>query len=72
MSYDFYVEAAQIVDPHRKRALLLHLGGDQLQQVYRNLPVEMAGPVDVYTATVQQLDKYFATLRNETVETDKF
>lgn len=71
-SFEYYIEAAQIGDPSAKKAFLLHYGGEQLQQVYRNLPKELMGPVDVYKGALMQLDSYFSTHKNEAVETDKF
>lgn len=76
-AFDHYVIAAGIENAATKKSHLLHYGGEQLQDVFENLPPETQGPksenfVDAYKEAIARLDKYFIPKRNETFETDVF
>lgn len=68
-AFSIYLEAAGIVDPSKKRATLLHMGG--LQEVYYNIPgahVEASAEEDVYNIAVTKLDEYFSPKQSHVFE----
>lgn len=57
--FKMYLEAANITDPVKKRATILHAAGLTLQDVFFNIPgalVEESASVDIYRAAIQKLD----------------
>ena len=57
-----------INDTKRKRALLLYLGGKELQKIHRTLNDES----DTYEKAKERLDSYFKPKVNVTFERNKF
>ena len=66
-SVDLYLEAMEVISPARKRAILLHLIGPDLQQVYGTLP-EPGGAGDEYQLCKDRLKAYLAPARNTIAE----
>lgn len=63
-AFELFLQAANISDPTKQRATLLHCGGLALQEIYYNLPEINTGNVsdnttEVYKNTVLKLDEYF-------------
>lgn len=66
---EIYLFAANIDDPKKKRATLLHMGGQTLQDIYFNIPGahvpdefnegEANAQVDVFITALEKLDEYF-------------
>ncbi|XP_030767526.1 uncharacterized protein K02A2.6-like [Sitophilus oryzae] len=68
---NIYLEAASIDSPAKKRAVLLHMGGIGIQEIYYNIPgahVETSVDVDIYEVAVQKLDEYFAPKQSKVFE----
>jgi len=56
-SFTYYVEARGLTDAAQKKAILLHLASQDVQDIFETLP-EAEGD-DVYEQTVSALDAYF-------------
>ena len=73
-SFGFYTAALEKVDDARKKALLLHCGGQELQDIFELF--EFAGDVTQETCTFAQamakFDTHFAIHRNDTFERNVF
>ena len=82
---DIYLFAANIVDPLKKRATLLHVGGPALQDIYFNIPgahiqdeqVPVPGSSgttqgDVYKIALEKLDEYFVPKQSGVYERHLF
>ena len=60
---DFYTAALDITDDGRKRAVLLHLVGAEVQDVYDTLPEpQVAGTATEYEKCVAKLKQYCSQL----------
>lgn len=73
--FEIYLEAANITDPVKKRATLLHAAGLTLQDVFFNIPgalVEESASVDIYKVAIQKLDEYFAPKQSSLYERHLF
>ena len=60
-SFELFVVGKGVQDAAQKKALLLHCGGPQMQDVYYTFP-EAREPGEgetVYTVAMEQLDQYF-------------
>lgn len=73
---ELYLTATNVTTAEAKRALLLHMGGLPLQEIYYNIPgahVETAGDNnDVFTVAVNKLDEYFAPKQSRVYERHLF
>lgn len=74
-----YLEAAEIDDAIRKRAVLLHTGGLGLQEIYYNIPgahidedSDDAADVDVYEVALKKLNDYFSPKQSRVYERHVF
>lgn len=75
-TFQSWIDVNDFVDADKKKAYLLYYGGEQLREVHDslpNVPTTSSGPLagaycDVYQATVNVLDKYFAPKKNATFE----
>nr|CAI5867977.1 unnamed protein product [Callosobruchus analis] len=66
-----YLDAANIDNPSKKRATLLHVGGLGIQEIYYNLPgahVEPTEDNDVYEIAIRKLEEYFAPKQSKVYE----
>lgn len=75
-SLECYFEAYSIVDQKMKRAKLLHLGGVELQRIFRSLPDHAKVPLvalepKVYDLAIELLDTYFQAGRQDVIERRK-
>ena len=59
-AFQFYIEGPGITAAARKRALLLHCAGMEVQDIFETLtdPGVPEGTGDVYTAALRTLDAY--------------
>lgn len=71
-----YLTATNVTTPEAKRALLLHMGGLPLQEIYYNIPgahVETSTDNDdVFTVAINKLDEYFAPKQSRVYERHLF
>lgn len=73
---EIYLEAANIQNPIRKRATLLHSGGLGLQEIYYNLPGAHVpesegtndGTINVFGVALEKLDQYFSPKQSKVYE----
>lgn len=75
-SLECYFDAYGIIDQKMKRAKLLHLGGVELQRIFRSLPDHDRTPLvtlepKVYDLAIELLDSYFQTGRQDVIERRK-
>ena len=66
--FDLYLVAAGIADPAQQIALLLHCGGEALQEIFDTLP----GTGVDYTSASKALDDYFLPKQNKRYERHVF
>lgn len=74
-SLNLYLETTDIKCPIKKRATLLLLGGQDLQEVFYNLPgahVESVEGTDVFKIAVEKLDDYFTPKQSKVYERHLF
>ena len=69
-SFEYYVIGRGITDPKRKRALLLHCAGIQVQEVFATLT--NTGDERDYDSAITALDTHFHPLTNKFYERYKF
>ena len=69
-SFESYVIASGVTNDRQKRALLLHMGGGQIQKLFQTLPD--TGDENGYAKCVQALNKYFEIRKNVPKERQKF
>ena len=65
-SFDYFIVAKGVTDALQKQALLLHLAGPEVQDIFDTLP--QAEGEDVYEQTVNALSSYFQPHVNTTYE----
>ena len=58
-SFELYICAVGIVEPERKRALLLHILGKDIQQKVKTVPAQEDYSADVYDETKARLKTLF-------------
>ncbi|XP_060808134.1 uncharacterized protein LOC132903569 [Amyelois transitella] len=75
---ELYLTATNIKSPETKRAILLHMGGLSLQEIYYNIPgahVDKApedNSGDIYTIALAKLDEYFSPKQSRVYERHLF
>ena len=57
--YKLYVAASGISNKAQKRALLLHVGGPGLREIFSNFSAEQRGADDAFDTALALLDEYF-------------
>nr|CAI5858972.1 unnamed protein product [Callosobruchus analis] len=72
---NIYLDAANINEPEKQRATLLHLGGISLQEIFYNLPgddteIDIVG--NVYTRAIEKLNDFFAPKQSKRYERHLF
>ncbi len=65
---DIYIVAAGVTDKKQQKALLLHLGGREVREIYKPLKADD----DDYAAICNKLETYFQPRKNLTYERFKF
>ena len=65
--FNYYIQAAGITKDERKKALLLHLGGEEIQDIYETLDCENS-----YADAVEALTQYFNPKKNIAYERHVF
>ena len=68
MSLEYYMTASNIQDGARKKAVLLHLAGNKVQDIFHTLPE----PGEDYTGALAALNAYFKPKRNIPFERHQF
>lgn len=74
-SVNIMITAKGVTDAKQKEAILLHVGGIRLQEVYFTLPdltQEEGNNLDAYEKAIKKLDAYFEPKVNEAYERHKF
>ena len=72
-SFDIYITAAGITDAARKKALLLHCGGEGLQEIFSTLTIEAADANnDDFKRATDALTAHFAPKKNKRFERHLF
>lgn len=73
---ELYLIATNVTTPEAKRAMLLHMGGLALQEVYFNIPgAHVEGAVegkDLFAVAISKLDDYFAPKQSRVYERHLF
>lgn len=70
---EYYCLAIGAVEPERKKGMLLHLLGPELQEVFENLPTpEAVDGENEYQKAVRQLKQYFKPKSNQVFEEVQF
>jgi hypothetical protein len=59
-SLDYYLRASGVTDQKQKRAVLLHLAGPDVQEIFETLP----NTGDDYKTALEKLNEYFQPKRN--------
>ena len=59
-SLDYYLRASGVIDQKQKRAVLLHLAGPDVQEIFETLP----NTGDDYKTALEKLNEYFQPKRN--------
>jgi hypothetical protein len=59
-SLDYYLRASSVTDQKEKRAVLLHLAGPDVQEIFETLP----NTGDDYKTALEKLNEYFHPKRN--------
>jgi len=62
-AFDYYLLAKEVTQPAQKKALLLHLAGFDMQDIFETLVIP-EGEEDVYVKAVTALDNYFLPRTN--------
>ena len=62
--FEFYLTASGVTQDKQKLALLLHLGGHELREVYHSVK----GEAENYSSVIGKLDNYFIPKKNITFE----
>ena len=69
-SFDYFVKGSGVTDKTQKRALLLHMVGPEVQQIFETL--EDTGNDNDYDIAVEKLTNYFKPKKNISFERHKF
>ncbi|XP_073959776.1 uncharacterized protein [Choristoneura fumiferana] len=70
-----YLLAASIDNSEKKKACLLHFGGQELQEIYFNIPDGSSSQeetTDVFKTAIEKLDSYFAPKQSKVYERHVF
>ncbi len=67
-SLDYYIRASGISDQKQKRAILLHLAGPEVQEIFETLP----DTGDDYKTALEKLNEHFNPCKNIAVERHVF
>ena len=71
--FDLYLTASAVTEVNQKRALLLHCGGDRLQQIFNTLTETTdENATDEYKKAIYTLNEYFLPKQNKRFERHVF
>lgn len=62
--FELFVTASGIDDPKQQRALLLHLGGPGVREIFRTIPEETKGDAKDFKKAMESLTDYFKLKKN--------
>ena len=62
--FELFVTASGIDDPKQQRALLLHLAGPGVREIFRTIPEETKGDAKDYKKAMESLTDYFKLKKN--------
>ena len=62
--FELFVTASGIDDPKQQRALLLHLAGPGVREIFRTIPEETKGDAKDYKKAMESLNDYFKLKKN--------
>ena len=62
--FELFVTASGIDDPKQQRALLLHLAGPGIQDIFHTIPEETEGDTKDYKKAMESLNDYFKLKKN--------
>ena len=62
--FELFVTASGIDDPKQQRALLLHLAGPGVREIFRTIPEETKGDAKDYKKAMASLNDYFKLKKN--------
>lgn len=74
-AFEVFLQALDVTEHGKKRAILLHTAGLQLQDIYYNIPgahIEEAEDTDVYKTAITKLDEYFSPKQSKIYERHLF
>ena len=63
-----FITASGINNPEQKKALLLHVAGREVREIYRAMPANENGDIDTYDQVIIKLDNYFKPKKNLSYE----
>ncbi|XP_060808083.1 uncharacterized protein LOC132903525 [Amyelois transitella] len=72
---EIYLQATNTENPSKQRAILLHVGGLPLQEIFHNIPgalVSETAENNVYTIAIEKLDNFFYKKQNRYFERHLF
>ena len=71
--FELYVTASGISDPTQKRALLLHLAGPRVRDIFNNsIPADVRGGVKDYDKAMDSLSEHFKLRKNAPMARQNF
>lgn len=74
-AFEVFLQALEVTDHRKKRAILLHTAGLQLQEIYYNIPgahIEETQNTDVYETAIIKLNEYFSPKQSRIYERHLF
>ena len=66
--FSLFIMASGITNVDQKKALLLHIAGKEVREIYRAMPANADNVVDTYDSIIQKLDDYFKPKKNLSYE----
>ena len=66
--FKLFITASGITNVEQKKAMLLHMAGKEVREIYRAMPPNADAQEDNYEAVVRKLDEYFKPKKNLSYE----
>ena len=66
--FSLFIMASGITNVDQKKALLLHIAGKEVREIYRAMPANADNVDDMYDSIIQKLDDYFKPKKNLSYE----
>ena len=70
--FELFVTASGIDDPKQQRALLLHLGGPGVREIFRTIPEKTKGDATDFKKAMESLIDYFKLKKNIPITRQNF